>query len=72
MFSNSMSKGWVQIASKIIETNYTQTGLTPSATYIFIVRAENFHGLSPPSPMSESVITGQVKNLLIFSIFTRF
>lgn len=70
MFSSGMSKGWIQVATKITETNYTQTALTPGATHIFIVRAENFHGISSPSPMSEPIVTGQVRtSIKLYIIF---
>lgn len=59
VFSNNISKGWVEVASKIAETEYTQRDLTYGATYIFIVRAENFHGLSYPSSMSDPITIGR-------------
>lgn len=59
IFSNNMSKGWIPVASKIPETIYMQRDLTRGATYIFVVRAENRYGISPPSSMSEPVITGK-------------
>lgn len=59
VFSNNMSKGWIPIASKIPDTIYTQRDLTRGATYIFVVRAENMFGISPPSSMSDPVITGK-------------
>lgn len=69
MFSNNQSKGWMSLATKVNDTNYTQTSLTPGTTYIFIVRAENFHGLSPPSQMSEPIIPGHV-SFFFFSCFS--
>lgn len=59
IFSNNMSKGWIEVASKVIETTFTQRDLTLDATYIFIVRAENLHGVSNPSPMSDPAIAGK-------------
>jgi roundabout, axon guidance receptor 2 len=59
MFSVDMAKGWIPMASKIREPVYIQSGLTSGATYVFIVRAENTHGVSPSSPMSEQIITGK-------------
>lgn len=59
IFSNNMSKGWIEVATKIVDTTYTQRDLTLDATYIFIVRAENLHGVSNPSPMSDPVVAGK-------------
>lgn len=59
VFSNNISKGWVPVASKIDDTIYVQRDLTLGATYIFIIRAENSHGLSAPSPMSDAITTGK-------------
>lgn len=59
IFSNNISKGWIPVASKIEDTTYVQKDLTLGATYVFIIRAENSHGLSAPSPMSDSITTGK-------------
>lgn len=59
IFSNNISKGWVSVASKIDDTIYVQRDLTLGATYIFIIRAENSHGLSAPSLMSDPITTGK-------------
>lgn len=60
MFSGNISKSWIPLAHKHPETTYTQPGLTLGASYIFVVRAENMHGLSSPSAMSEPIIVGKV------------
>ncbi|CAD7086145.1 unnamed protein product [Hermetia illucens] len=59
VFSNNMTKGWVPTGTKIMENVYIETGLTFGASYMFIVRAENLHGLSPPSPMSDVIVAGK-------------
>lgn len=59
IFSTNISKGWIEVVSKLHETEYVQRDLTFGATYMFIVRAENLHGLSPPSPMSDPVMVGR-------------
>lgn len=59
IFSNNISKGWMPVASKIDDTIYVQRDLTLGATYIFIIRAENSHGLSAPSSMSDPITTGK-------------
>lgn len=59
IFSNNISKGWIPVASKIEDTVFVQKDLTVGATYVFIIRAENSHGLSAPSPMSDAITTGR-------------
>lgn len=59
IFSNNMSKGWIEVASKLENTTYVQKDLMCGATYIFIVRAENSHGISAPSPMSDLIMAGK-------------
>ncbi|XP_049771254.1 protein sax-3-like [Schistocerca cancellata] len=47
--------GWVVAARRVPGPGYTQHHLAAGVTYTFLVRAENSHGLSPPSPLSEPV-----------------
>ena len=49
------SGGWVVAARRVQGPIYTQYHLAPGVSYTFLVRAENSHGLSPPSPLSEPV-----------------
>ncbi|KAL0839414.1 hypothetical protein ABMA28_016139 [Loxostege sticticalis] len=58
------SRGWVVIAKKVHQTQYVVKSLVPGITYMFIVRAENSHGLSGPSPISDSVAVGEDNNAL--------
>lgn len=51
----SSGSGWVVAARRVQGPTYTQYHLAPGVTYTFLVRAENSHGLSPPSPLSEPV-----------------
>ena len=44
-------------AHRITSETYTINNLKPDTSYIFLVRAENSHGMSPPSPVSERVRT---------------
>lgn len=60
MFSNNGTKGWITIAYRLNDNIYTEKGLIYGASYMFIVRAENSFGLSPPSPISDIVIVGKV------------
>ncbi|XP_063220613.1 roundabout homolog 2-like [Bacillus rossius redtenbacheri] len=49
--------GWVVAARRVPGPAHTQRHLAPGTTYTFVVRAENAHGLSPPSAPSERVTT---------------
>uniref|UniRef100_A0A1I8NIF4 Fibronectin type III n=1 Tax=Musca domestica TaxID=7370 RepID=A0A1I8NIF4_MUSDO len=60
MYSTNKSKTWIPIASRLIEPIFTVDGLTNGAAYMFIVRAENALGFSPPSPISEPITAGQL------------
>lgn len=44
--------GWHLVARRVPGPTYTQPHLGPALVYAFIVRAENSHGLSLPSPLS--------------------
>lgn len=59
IFSNNITKGWVPVATRHDDTIYVQRELTYGATYMFIIRAENSFGLSPPSPMSDPITIGK-------------
>lgn len=59
IFSNNMSKGWIEIATKYPSTTFSQHDLNVGATYVFVVRAENSHGISAPSPMSDPIVAGK-------------
>ena len=43
--------------SDVNEEIYTVQNLPASSTIVFVVRALNHHGLSPPSPMSKPMTT---------------
>ncbi|XP_021701765.1 roundabout homolog 1 [Aedes aegypti] len=58
MYGRNITDGWQEMAEKIKDTSYTQRGLIPGVTYYFVVRAENWHGISPPSPLSEPILVG--------------
>lgn len=49
--------GWVLAAKRVPEVMYTHHHLRPGLSYVFIVRAENSHGLSLPSDPSEATST---------------
>lgn len=60
MFGKNETDGWVAVGTRIQNTTYTQLGLVPGVNYFFLIRAENSHGLSLPSPMSEPIAVGTV------------
>jgi hypothetical protein len=51
--TSSNGNGWVVVARRVTGPTYTQHHLSPDVSYTFLVRAENSHGVSPPSPPSE-------------------
>lgn len=44
--------GWVTVARRVPGPTFTQNFLQSTMVYTFLVRAENSHGSSPPSPPS--------------------
>ncbi|XP_054744412.1 roundabout homolog 2 [Anastrepha obliqua] len=60
MYSTNKSKTWIPIAARLSEPIFTVEGLSGGAAYMFIVRAENAHGFSPPSPISEPITAGKL------------
>ncbi|XP_061510515.1 roundabout homolog 2 isoform X1 [Anopheles gambiae] len=62
LFGRNQTEGWLQVANRIQDNTYTQTGLSAGVTYYFVVRAENSHGLSLPSPLSEPILLGSSDN----------
>lgn len=59
-FSSNLNTGWVVATSGIAEDTYTVTELKPDTNYVFLVRAENSHGLSLPGPLSDVAHTMSV------------
>lgn len=60
MFGKKSSDSWVRIANRIRNTTYKVGGLSSSVTYFFAIRAENSHGLSAPSQVSDPVSLSMV------------
>nr|CAD7201378.1 unnamed protein product [Timema douglasi] len=56
-FSSDLQTGWVVAANRITSDRITINDLKPATSYMFLVRAENSHGLSVPSKVSEVVKT---------------
>lgn len=55
-FGTKYDAKWTIVARRIEETSYTQRALSTGGTYMFLVRTENSHGFSPPSPLSETIL----------------
>lgn len=51
-------ESWTVVARYLNYTTHTQKQLPPATQCVFLVRAENSHGLSPPSMLSETVLVG--------------
>ncbi|KAG7305185.1 hypothetical protein JYU34_009220 [Plutella xylostella] len=49
------SRGWQVLARRVHQTHFHAKSLIPGITYMFIVRAENSHGLSGPSAISDPI-----------------
>ncbi|XP_039284041.1 roundabout homolog 2 [Nilaparvata lugens] len=56
-FSSDLQTGWVVAAHRINNRSITIGDLKPETSYVFVVRAENAHGLSVPSDTSKVVRT---------------
>jgi len=56
-FSADLQTGWVTAAHRVPSETYTVANLKPNTNYVFLVRAENSHGMSPPSRISQRVRT---------------
>lgn len=52
----------MQAATRIQNTTYKLLGLSSGVSYYFAVRAENSHGVSGPSQLSEPITMGVVRN----------
>lgn len=73
MYGRNATENWIPIAHRVQNTTYTHTGLIPGVSYFFVIRAENAHGMSAPSPLSEPVVLGLVSDLIsVLSVSTFF
>ena len=50
-------QGWAVASSAISDSTYVVRNLQPGTTYTFLVRSQNSHGLSLPSPVTAAVKT---------------
>ncbi|XP_037954600.1 protein sax-3 isoform X2 [Teleopsis dalmanni] len=56
-FSSDLQTGWVIAAHRVPDQQIVISGLKPATSYVFLVRAENSHGLSVPSGLSNVIKT---------------
>ena len=57
MFKFVYFQGWEIASNSVQQTHFTVLSLTPDASYVFVVRARNSHGMGYPSDMSVPVRT---------------
>ena len=62
-YCSDLQTGWVVAAIRVNSETYTVTNLKPDTSYIFVVRAENSHGMSIPSSVSQHVKTLKSQDL---------
>jgi Fibronectin type III domain len=68
MFGRNSTEGWVQVASRVQNTTFQVVGLSSGITYYFSVRAENSHGMSGPSQLSEPITMGVVSEPFLLAV----
>lgn len=56
----------MQVATRVQNTTYKVLGLSSGVSYYFAVRAENSHGMSGPSQLSEPITMGVVSMKKLF------
>ncbi|XP_059143343.1 roundabout homolog 1-like isoform X3 [Physella acuta] len=56
-FSPQTPQGWQLASDTVSREGYTVKDLLPATSYVFLVRAKNSAGLSPPSPVSDFITT---------------
>ena len=50
-------KGWRVVSETVQKVKYTVKNLQPDTPYIFLVRAQNSHGIGMPSKVSQIITT---------------
>lgn len=55
--SYTLGSRWVTLAEHIKTQTFVLRNLKPATVYLFMIRAVNAHGISDPSPISDSVRT---------------
>ena len=60
-------QGWSVASDSITDLVYIVNGLRPNTAYRFLVRAQNSHGLSVPSPVTNVIKTKGMSLSIVFS-----
>lgn len=55
--SYMLGSRWVTLVEHVKTDTFVLKNLKPATVYLFMVRAVNSHGISDPSPISDSVRT---------------
>lgn len=58
------SSDWTTLATRVPGTSFTVDDLEADKMYTFLIRAENSHGLSPPSQPSEPVTLNPAEKIM--------
>ncbi|XP_022253078.1 roundabout homolog 1-like isoform X4 [Limulus polyphemus] len=56
-YSSDLKRGWMVAARRVKRESFVVHNLRPDSHYVFLVRAENSHGLSVPSEISDVICT---------------
>ncbi|XP_076330516.1 roundabout homolog 1-like isoform X6 [Tachypleus tridentatus] len=56
-YSSDLKRGWMVAAHRVKRESFVVHNLRPDSRYVFLVRAENSHGLSVPSEISDVICT---------------
>ncbi|KAF5269632.1 hypothetical protein FQR65_LT05971, partial [Abscondita terminalis] len=54
---------WTVVGRRVLGSTFTQHLLSAGVAYTFLIRAENAHGLGPPSQLSEPIFVGSDSTL---------
>lgn len=55
-FPSPLPATWTRVSSLLPSPSFSLSNLSSPASYTFLVRAVNSHGLSAPSPLSDEII----------------
>ena len=56
-YSPDIKNVWIEAGRKILKDTFEVRNLRPNTRYVFVVRAENRHGIGQPSPISDEFST---------------
>ncbi|ESO09972.1 hypothetical protein HELRODRAFT_72804, partial [Helobdella robusta] len=66
-FSPDQGEGWVIASDGVTELSYVVRNLQPATSYLFLVRAQNSHGIGMPSHVTSLIKTKSILILITFS-----